>query len=379
MPSQDEVRQALRQVLDPEIGRPIEDIGMLKDIVVEDGSVQVHVLITIEGCPLKDRIDRDVKAAVMPLPGVNAVDVVLSPMSEAERQELVTKLRGGTAPTQQQTFFTDGRTTVIAVASGKGGVGKSSVTVNLAAAMAAEGHRVGIVDIDVWGFSVPRMLGVSDRPVGFNGMILPLEAHGVKVISMGFFVPEEQPVIWRGPMLHKAVQQFLGDVYWGDLDFLLADLPPGTGDVSISMAGFLPGAQMLVVTTPQEAARKVAERAGKMAVQTRLRVVGVIENMSYFVCPHCGERTAVFGEGGGQLAAETLGVPLMGKIPLMPEVREGGDTGVPIVVSRPESPAAVALREAARELARSTRTLVGKPLNLMAAGSGAGAHLGHTH
>jgi len=253
------------------------------------------------------------------------------------------------------------------------------VTVNLAAAMAAEGHRVGIVDVDVWGFSVPRMLGVSDRPVGFNGMILPLEAHGVKVISMGFFVPEEQPVIWRGPMLHKAVQQFLGDVYWGDLDFLLADLPPGTGDVSISMAGFLPGAQMLVVTTPQEAARKVAERAGKMAVQTRLRVIGVIENMSYFVCPHCGERTSVFGEGGGQLAAETLGVPLMGQIPLMPELRQGGDAGVPIVVSRPDSPAAVAFREAARELARSTRTLVGKPLNLLAAGGGAGAHAGHAH
>jgi ATP-binding protein involved in chromosome partitioning len=379
MPSQDEVRQALRQVLDPEIGRPIEDIGMLKDIVVEDGSVQVHVLITIEGCPLKDRIDRDVKAAVMPLPGVKAVDVVLSPMSEGERQELVTKLRGGAAPAQQQTFFTDGRTTVIAVASGKGGVGKSSVTVNLAAAMAAEGHRVGIVDVDVWGFSVPRMLGVSDRPVGFNGMILPLEAHGVKVISMGFFVPEEQPVIWRGPMLHKAVQQFLGDVYWGDLDFLLADLPPGTGDVSISVAGFLPGAQMLVVTTPQEAARKVAERAGKMAVQTRLRVIGVIENMSYFVCPHCGERTSVFGEGGGRLAAETLGVPLMGQIPLTPELREGGDAGVPIVISRPDSPAAVAFVEAARELARSTRTLVGKPLNLMAAGGAPGAHAGHAH
>src|SRR5438034_1446343 len=381
MPSQDEVKQALRQVLDPEIGRPIEDIGMLKDIVVEDGSVQVHVLITIEGCPLKDRIDRDVKAAVMPLPGVKAVDVVLSPMSEGERQELVTKLRGGAAPAQQQTFFTDGRTTVIAVASGKGGVGKSSVTVNLAAAMAAEGHRVGIVDVDVWGFSVPRMLGVSDRPVGFNGMILPLEAHGVKVISMGFFVPEEQPVIWRGPMLHKAVQQFLGDVYWGDLDFLLADLPPGTGDVSISMAGFLPGAQMLVVTTPQEAARKVAERAGKMAEQTRLKVLGVIENMSHFVCPHCGEKTAIFGEGGGQLAADTLGVPLLGQIPLMPEVREGGDAGTPIVLSQPDSPAGQALIEAARSLALATRSKVGKPLPIMATPGAAvaGGHAGHHH
>src|SRR5207302_7124170 len=208
--------------------------------------------------------------------------------------ERVARLRGpgaAAARPQQPTFFVDGRTTVSAVASGKGGVGKSTVTVNLAAALAAEGHRVGIVDVDVWGFSVPRMLGVTGQPVGFNGMILPLESHGVKVISMGFFVPEERPVIWRGPMLHKAVNQFLGDVYWGELDFLLADLPPGTGDVSLSMAGFLPGAQMLVVTTPQDAARKVAERAGRMAEQTRLRVCGVIENMSYFACPHCGERT----------------------------------------------------------------------------------------
>jgi ATP-binding protein involved in chromosome partitioning len=384
MPTTEEVRQALRQVLDPEIGRPIEDIGMLKDIHVEDGTVRVDVLITIEGCPLKDRIDHDVKGAVMPLPGVRAVDVVLSPMSEAERAALVAKLKGapsGSAP-PQQAFFTDGKTSVIAVASGKGGVGKSSVTVNIAAALAAEGYRVGVVDVDVWGFSVPRMMGVSGQPVGFNGMILPLEAHGVRVISMGFFVKEEQPVIWRGPMLHKAVNQFLGDVYWGDLDFLLADLPPGTGDVSISVAGFLPGANLLVVTTPQEAARKVAERAGRMAEQTRLKVVGVIENMSYYVCEHCGSRTAVFGEGGGQLAADTLGVPLLGQIPLTPKLREGGDYGVPIVVSDPDAPASVALREAARELARTTRTLVGKPLNLMAAGGAGGAHAthaGHAH
>src|SRR5436190_14569839 len=387
MPSQDEVRQALRQVLDPEIGRPIEDIGMLKDIVVEDGTVRVDVLITIEGCPLKDRIDRDVKGAVMPLPGVKAVDVVLSPMSEQERQALVAKLRGapaavGAAPPPPQQFFTDGRTSVIAVASGKGGVGKSSVTVNLATALAAEGHRVGVVDVDVWGFSIPRMLGVvGEQPVGFNGMILPLESHGVKVMSMGFFVKEEQPVIWRGPMLHKAVQQFLGDVYWGDLDFLLADLPPGTGDVSISMASFLPGANMLVVTTPQEAARKVAERAGKMAVQTRLKVVGVIENMSYFVCPHCGERTAIFGEGGGQEAADTLGVPLFGRVPLVPALREGSDVGTPIVASDPDSEAALVLREAARRLAKETRTLVRKPLGLMVGAGTAtsGAHAGHDH
>ena len=260
---------------------------------------------------------------------------------------------------------------MIAVASGKGGVGKSTVTVNLAAALAAEGHRVGIVDVDVWGFSVPRMMGLSgQRPVGFNNMILPLESHGVRVISMGFFVPEETPVIWRGPMLHKAVQQFLGDVYWGELDFLLADLPPGTGDVSISVAGFLPGAQMLVVTTPQEAARKVAERAGKMATQTHLKVLGVIENMSYFVCPHCGERTAIFGQGGGEEAAATLGVPLFGHIPLIPEVREGGDSGTPIVISRPGSPAGEALIETARRLAQESRTLVRKPLGLTVAPRG---------
>src|SRR6266540_3053247 len=369
MPTKEEVRQALRNVLDPEIGKPIEDVGMLKDIVVDNGMVRVYVLLTIAGCPLKDRINSDVTDAVRPIldPGQH-VEVVLGEMTNEERQGLVTRLRGGggEAP-ERQVFFTEGNTTVIAVASGKGGVGKSSVTANLAAALAAEGNRVGIIDVDVWGFSIPRMIGVSGQPVGFNNMIMPLEAYGVKVISMGFFVPEETPVIWRGPMLHKAVNQFLGDVYWGDLDFLLADLPPGTGDVSISMAGFLPGAQMLVVTTPQEAARKVAERAGKMAVQTRLRVIGVIENMSYFVCPHCGERTSVFGEGGGQLAAETLGVPLLGQIPLMPELREGGDAGTPIVVSDPDSAAGEALLQTARALATASRTRLRKPLTLMTA------------
>jgi len=371
MPTQEEVRQALRNVLDPEIGKPIEDVGMLKGIEVDNGLVRVYVLLTIAGCPLKDRIDTDVRAAVGPiLDAGQRVEVILGEMNEDQRKELVTRLRGGTAPVEQRTFFADGDTTVIAVASGKGGVGKSTVTVNLAAALAAEGHRVGIVDVDVWGFSVPRMMGVSGRPVGFNNMILPLEAHGVRIISMGFFVPEEQPVIWRGPMLHKAVQQFLGDVYWGELDFLLADLPPGTGDVSISVAGFLPGAQMLVVTTPQEAARKVAERAGKMAVQTHLKVMGVVENMSYFVCPHCGERTHVFGEGGGQEAAQTLGVPLLGQIPLIPEVRAGGDAGTPIVVSDPDSPAGTALLETARVLARESRTLVRKPLGLTVAPRG---------
>jgi ATP-binding protein involved in chromosome partitioning len=239
------------------------------------------------------------------------------------------------------------------------------VTVNLAAALAAEGASVGILDADVWGFSVPRMIGVSGQPVGFNDMILPLEAHGVKVISMGFFVPEETPVIWRGPMLHKAIEQFLGDVYWGDLDFLLCDLPPGPGDVSISLASFIPGASMLVVTTPQEAARKVAERAGKMAERTNLRPIGVVENMSWFICPHCGERESLFGSGGGQEAATTLGVPLVAQVPLIPAVREGGDDGIPIVVSDPVSPASVAFRQAADAVRKATKSNVGKPLSLM--------------
>jgi ATP-binding protein involved in chromosome partitioning len=380
--TEDQVRQALRNVLDPEIGKPIEDIGMLQGIEVNDGSVRVHVLITIEGCPLKDRITSDVTNALQPL-GVERVDVELSPMSEQQRAELVTRLRGSgaAAPQQQRQFFVGTDTTVIAVASGKGGVGKSSITVNLACALAAEGHRVGVLDADVWGFSVPRMIGVTGQPVGFNNMILPLESHGVKVISMGFFVPEETPVIWRGPMLHKAIEQFLGDVYWGELDFLLADLPPGTGDVSISLASFLPGASMLVVTTPQEAARKVAERAGKMAERTNLRPLGVIENMSWFACPHCGERTSIFGAGGGQEAADTLGVPLLAQVPLMPDLRQGGDEGRPIVVTDPDSPAGQALRDAARRVAQSTRSKVGKPLPLMASPGAAmaGGHAGHRH
>jgi ATP-binding protein involved in chromosome partitioning len=376
-----QVRDALHEVRDPEIGRPIDELGMLAGVAIDGERVTVDVLLTIAGCPLQDRITGDVTAALAPL-GVTDVEVRMSPMSEEQRAALVGKLRGPNVPQQQRTFFTGGKTVVIAVASGKGGVGKSSVTVNLAAALAAEGYRVGVLDADVWGFSVPRMMGISGRPVGFNDMILPLESHGVKIISMGFFVDEETPVIWRGPMLHKAIEQFLGDVYWGDLDFLLCDLPPGTGDVSISLASFLPGASMLVVTTPQEAARKVAERAGKMAERTNLKPIGVIENMSWFVCPHCGEREAIFGEGGGQQAADTLGVELLGQVPLLPALRTGGDVGVPIVVSDPDSPAGEALRQAAREIAKVTKTRVGKPLPLMANAGSAPAragHQGHTH
>ena len=386
MVTETQVREALRSVLDPEIGRPIEDIGMLRGISIEGDTVRVDVLITIEGCPLKDRITNDVTAAVKPLEGVERVAVDLSPMSPEQRESLVQQLRGGgaAAPQAQSKISFPASTAIVAIASGKGGVGKSSVTVNLACALAAEGHRVGVLDADVWGFSIPRMLGVQGKPVGFNDMILPLEGHGVKVISMGFFVPEETPVIWRGPMLHKAIEQFLGDVYWGDLDFLLCDLPPGTGDVSISLASFIPGASMLVVTTPQEAARKVAERAGKMAERTNLRPIGVIENMSYYLCPHCGERDDIFGTGGGQEAADTLGVPLMAQVPLLPALRAGGDSGSPIVVTDPDAPASVALRESAHAVARATKSKVGKPLTLMtnvpaAAGAGHGGDAGHDH
>ena len=360
------VREALREVRDPEIGKPIEEIGMLAGIQVEGADVRVDVLLTIEGCPLRDRITQDVTAAVQPLPGVERVAVSLTPMSAEQREALVGKLRGPNAAAAPTKIRFSDKTAIIAVASGKGGVGKSSVTVNIAAALAADGYKVGVLDADVWGFSVPRMLGAKGQPVGFNDMILPLEAHGVKVISMGFFVPEDTPVIWRGPMLHKAIEQFLGDVYWGDLDVLLCDLPPGTGDVSISLASFLPGASMLVVTTPQEAAHTVAQRAGKMAERTNLRPIGVIENMSWFVCEHCGERELLFGEGGGEQVAATLGVPLLAQVPLVPAVREGGDHGTPIVVSDPGSPAAEALREAADAVRRAAATKVGKPLTVMA-------------
>jgi ATP-binding protein involved in chromosome partitioning len=362
MVTEADVREALRGVKDPEIGKPIEEIGMLRRIAVQDGFVRVDVLLTIEGCPLRDRITQDVTAAVQPLPGVKRVEVTLTPMSAEQREALVGQLRGGQGPTQIR--FSP-KTSIVAVASGKGGVGKSSVTVNIAAALAAEGLSVGVLDADVWGFSVPRMLGAEGKPVGFNDMILPLEAHGVKVISMGFFVPEDTPVIWRGPMLHKAIEQFLGDVYWGDLDLLLCDLPPGTGDVSISLASFIPGASMIVVTTPQDAAHTVAQRAGKMAERTNLRPIGVIENMSWFVCPHCGKREALFGEGGGQQVADVLGVPLMAQVPIDPTLRAGADTGQPIVLSEPDAPASLALRAAAEAILKAAKTKVGKPLTVM--------------
>src|SRR5437763_3698419 len=351
----DAVRAALATVDDPEIRRPVTELDMVKDVQVDGGIVRVDLYLTVPGCPMKDRLTTDVKAAVGTVPGVDAVSVVLDVMSEEQRTALREKLRGGQAGREVPFSRPGSLTRVYAVASGKGGVGKSSVTVNLAAAMAVDGLAVGVLDADVYGFSVPRMLGVRLPPTRVDDMILPPVAHDVKIISIGMFVPGNQPVVWRGPMLHRALEQFLGDVFWGDLDVLLLDLPPGTGDIAISTAQLLPTAELLVVTTPQAAAAEVAERAGAIAVQTRQRIAGVVENMSWLPMPD-GSRMDIFGSGGGQQVADSLTksvgakVPLLGQIPLDPRVRETGDAGEPIVSAVEDAPAAVALRKIAEQL-----------------------------
>jgi ATP-binding protein involved in chromosome partitioning len=369
-PTEAQVTQALGGVLDPEIKRPITDLGMVKGIEISGGDVRVEVYLTIAGCPLRDTITRDVTAAVAKLPGVTSVRVDLDVMSEEQRKALQTQLRGGRAEPVIPFSQPSSLTRVYAVASGKGGVGKSSVTVNIAAAMAAAGRAVGVIDADIYGHSVPRMLGATGRPTKVENMMMPPSAHGVKVISIGMFTQGNSPVVWRGPMLHRALQQFLADVYWGDLDVLLLDLPPGTGDVAISVAQLLPSAELLIVTTPQLAAAEVAERAGAISAQTRQRISGVVENMSYLVCPHCGEQTDVFGSGGGETVAAALSrlagsaVPLLGQIPLDVRLREGGDAGAPLVLSAPDSPAGLALRKVADELGARGRSLAGRQLGL---------------
>jgi ATP-binding protein involved in chromosome partitioning len=371
LPTAEQVSQALAGVNDPEIHRPITELGMVKGIdIAPDGTVRVDVWLTVAGCPLRDKITKDVTAAVGKLEGVARVRVELDVMSEEQRKALQTQLRGG-KPEPEIPFAQPGSLTrVYAVASGKGGVGKSSVTVNLAASMAASGLKVGVVDADIYGHSVPRMLGVAGRPTQVEKMIMPPSAHDVKVISIGMFTKGNTPVVWRGPMLHRALQQFLADVYWGDLDLLLMDLPPGTGDIAISVAQLLPGAELLVVTTPQLAAAEVAERAGAIAMQTHQRIAGVVENMSYLVCAHCGEQTDVFGSGGGETVAEALTrisgapVPLLGQVPIDVRLREGGDAGMPLVLSDPDSPAGLQLRKIADALAGRGRGLAGRPLGL---------------
>ncbi|MEP6851872.1 MAG: P-loop NTPase [bacterium] len=371
--TEDAIRTALSAVRDPEIGRPIDELNMIDSVTADAaGAVTVRLLLTVAGCPMKAQLTRDVTAAVSAVPGVTGVTVDLGVMSDEQRTALREQLRGG-APVNDIPFAQPGsRTRVYAVASGKGGVGKSSVTVNLAVSLAARGLSVGVLDADIYGFSVPRMLGVTGKPTQVEKMIMPPQAHGVKVISIGMFTPGNAAVVWRGPMLHRALQQFLGDVFWGDLDVLLVDLPPGTGDIAISIAQLVPSAELLIVTTPQLAAREVAERAGSIALQTHQQIVGVIENMSWLELPD-GTRMDIFGSGGGAAVAQSLSqttgtrVPLLGQIPLDPRVREGGDLGAPISLTDPDTPAATALDSVADVLARRQGSLVGRSLGLAAA------------
>jgi ATP-binding protein involved in chromosome partitioning len=378
-PVLEQVQAALATVNDPEIKRPITELNMVDTLEVDDGgTVHVKVLLTVAGCPLRDTITRDVTAAVSKVPGVTGVDLQLGVMTAEQRAGLQEVLRDGKAQREIPFAQPGSLTKVYAVASGKGGVGKSSVTVNLALAMAQQGLKVGIVDADIYGHSVPAMLGVADtRPTQVEDMIMPVPtASGVSVISIGMLKPRrDQVVAWRGPMLDRALVQMLADVYWGDLDALFLDLPPGTGDIAISLGQHLPNAEILVVTTPQEAAAEVAERAGTMASMMHQRVVGVLENMSWLPCPHCTEqgrehRLEVFGSGGGARVARTLSqrfgydVPLLAEVPLDVRLREGGDTGRPVVEDAPGTPAAEVLLEVARQLSGRGRGLAGMQLGL---------------
>jgi len=380
-PLLDRVRDALTRVNDPEIRRPITELGMVAAVEeVAPGRVRVEVLLTVAGCPMKDTLRRDVTAAVTTVDGVESVQVDLGVMSDEQRAGLRDQLKGGQADREIPFAKPDSLTTVIAIASGKGGVGKSSVTVNLAIALVRLGRTVGILDADIYGHSIPSMLGVPDaRPTAVEDMIMPVPTNGLKAISIGMLKPSrDQVVAWRGPILDRALTQMLADVYWGDLDFLLLDLPPGTGDVAISLGQKLPNAEVIVVTTPQQAAAEVAERAGTMASMMNQRVIGVIENMAYLevTCPDCGNvhRMDVFGSGGGENVAATLStrlgypVPLLGQVPLDPTLRASGDDGVPVTAGDSSSAAAAALTTIAEGLAGRGRGLVGRQLGLAPTG-----------
>ena len=378
-PSHEQVQAALATVQDPEIHRPVTELGMVDDVTIgDDGTVSVRILLTVASCPLKDTLTKDVRAAVSAVAGVREVEVTLGVMSDDQRQGLREQLKGA-GTTKDIPFARPGSLTrVLAVASGKGGVGKSSVTVNLAVAMAAQGLSVGVVDADVYGHSVPDMLGIGDRrPTQVDDMIMPVEAHGVRVMSIGMLKPRrDQVVAWRGPMLDRALVQMLGDVFWGDLDVLLLDLPPGTGDVAISLGQHLANAEVVVVTTPQQAAAEVAERAGTMASMMHQRVVGVVENMSYLLVPGSDpeQRLEPFGSGGGDRVAATLSqrfgydVPVLGRVPLDERLRAGGDSGTPLVESEPDAPAAAELIGVAQTLVGRGRGLAGLQLGLSPVG-----------
>ena len=347
MPTHDEILKSLEAVIDPELQRSIVELGMVRSIdQTPDGAVDVTVSLTTPGCPIRSTFETAVRSAVGALDGVASVGVAFDVLSDQEKSGLQQKLGRGSLPAGALAQVAN----VVCIGSGKGGVGKSTITANLAAALAAEGKRVGVLDADVWGYSIPRMFGVQGRPpVTPDRKIQPFEAGGVKIMSIGFFVEEDAAVVWRGPMLHKALTQFLEDVAWGELDFLLVDLPPGTGDVSMTLAKLLPQAKFVIVTTPQAAAQKVARRSAEMAHKVHLEVGAVIENMAGFVTPS-GERFAIFGEGGGSELADELDVPLLARVPLTMPLREQADAGVPLVVTDPDDPAAQSIRQAARGL-----------------------------
>lgn len=369
-----QIWSALGKVIDPEIRLPLTELDMLDEPVIEgDGSVRQRVKLTVVGCPASDKIERDVRAAIASVPGVNEVQIQLDVMSPTEREALVAKLRGN-KPARVNPFDADTLTHVLLIGSGKGGVGKSSVTANLAVALAAAGKKVGLIDADIFGFSIPGQLGLDNtiptgRPTRVNELMLPPVAYGVKVISIGMFLDGNQPVAWRGPMLHRAIQQFLTDVFWGDLDYLLVDLPPGTGDVAISLGQLLPTAKSIVLTTPQVAAAEVAERSGAVGLQTGQGILGVIENMAWLEQPD-GSRMHIFGEGGGEQVAARLSelsgdaVGVLGQIPISVALREGSDRGEPVVESTPGDPAAAAIKAIADRLLTLQRGLAGRKLNI---------------
>jgi ATP-binding protein involved in chromosome partitioning len=349
-PSQDALREALKKVIDPELRRDVVELGMVGELqVAPDGAVAVEIILTVPGCPLKANLESQVRTHVGSVPGVSRVAVSFGHMTEQQRTALRQRLQPNSG-SEQKGLSVDPRTRILAIASGKGGVGKSSLTVNLALALRARGREVGVVDADIYGFSIPGMLGIQQRPVVVDKMIVPPVAHDLKIISIGFFLEEGGSVMWRGPMLHRALEQFLSDVHWGPLDYLLVDMPPGTGDVGISLGQLLPQAEALLVTTPQAAAQRVAERAGAMVRKLGQSLLGVVENMSAYACPCCGEETAPFGRGGGRTLAADLGVPLLAEIPLEPVLREGADAGEPVVESHPEAASAQAIAALAERI-----------------------------
>src|SRR5215210_3071121 len=364
-PTPQQITEALGNVIDPELKKPVTELGMVRDVNVEGSHVAVTIALTVPGCPLRHSFEEQMRRELLPLPGIETVSTDFDVMSPDEKAALTARLRGGVNE-RTKGISLDRATRVIAIASGKGGVGKSTLSANLAAAFATLGHRTGVLDADVYGHSIPHMLGVHQRPVVVDRMIVPPVRNELKLMSIGFFLDDNAPVMWRGPMLHKALEQFLSDVHWGELDTLLVDMPPGTGDVSISLGQLLPRAEAVVVTTPQPAAQQVAVRAALMAQKTNMRLIGTIENMSYLV----GSGDELFGAGGGQALARDIGVPLLAQIPLDPALREAADRGEPLVWEQPDAEVSRAIRDLAEAIARTQREEglgITKPLPLAGA------------